>query len=84
MNLYLTLFQLLEEEIFIFVKDEMTWLRKVLLLDDPESLEGQSDNEEQRGSREAFLKITLDFLRRMKLEELADCLQSSKGLQQRP
>ncbi|XP_028429859.1 protein NLRC3-like [Perca flavescens] len=33
---------------------------------------------EQRRSREAFLKITLHFLRRMKKEELADRLQSSK------
>ncbi|XP_034561848.1 NLR family CARD domain-containing protein 3-like, partial [Notolabrus celidotus] len=32
--------------------------------------------EEQRRSREAFLKITVHFLRRMKQEELADCLQS--------
>ncbi|XP_034537285.1 NLR family CARD domain-containing protein 3-like, partial [Notolabrus celidotus] len=32
--------------------------------------------EEQRRSREAFLEITLHFLRRMKQEELADCLQS--------
>uniref|UniRef100_A0A665TN27 NACHT domain-containing protein n=1 Tax=Echeneis naucrates TaxID=173247 RepID=A0A665TN27_ECHNA len=33
-------------------------------------------DEEQRRSREAFLKITVNFLRRMKQEELADCLQS--------
>ncbi|XP_034546196.1 NLR family CARD domain-containing protein 3-like, partial [Notolabrus celidotus] len=32
--------------------------------------------EEQRRSREAFLEITLHFLRRMKQEELADCLKS--------
>uniref|UniRef100_A0A665TPL9 NACHT domain-containing protein n=1 Tax=Echeneis naucrates TaxID=173247 RepID=A0A665TPL9_ECHNA len=33
-------------------------------------------DEELRRSREAFLKITVNFLRRMKQEELADCLQS--------
>ncbi|XP_032363026.1 NACHT, LRR and PYD domains-containing protein 3-like [Etheostoma spectabile] len=34
------------------------------------------DEEQRRSSREAFLKITLHFLRRMKQEELADRLQS--------
>ncbi|XP_029380551.1 NACHT, LRR and PYD domains-containing protein 3-like [Echeneis naucrates] len=33
-------------------------------------------DEEQRRSREAFLKITVNFLRRMKQDELVDCLQS--------
>uniref|UniRef100_A0A3Q3ND68 NACHT domain-containing protein n=1 Tax=Mastacembelus armatus TaxID=205130 RepID=A0A3Q3ND68_9TELE len=43
--------------------------------EDEEVLEGQ-DEEQRRSSREAFLKITLNFLRGMKQEELADCLQS--------
>uniref|UniRef100_A0A3Q1JDM7 NACHT domain-containing protein n=1 Tax=Anabas testudineus TaxID=64144 RepID=A0A3Q1JDM7_ANATE len=38
-------------------------------------LDGE-DEEQRRSSREAFVKITLNFLRRMKQEELADCLQS--------
>uniref|UniRef100_A0A3Q3F1I4 NACHT domain-containing protein n=1 Tax=Labrus bergylta TaxID=56723 RepID=A0A3Q3F1I4_9LABR len=39
-------------------------------------LKSQSEDEEQgRSCKEAFLKITLHFLRRMKQEELADCLQ---------
>lgn len=38
------------------------------------------DEDQRRSSREAFVKITLDFLRRMKQEELADCLQTSKGI----
>uniref|UniRef100_A0A665SUP7 NACHT domain-containing protein n=1 Tax=Echeneis naucrates TaxID=173247 RepID=A0A665SUP7_ECHNA len=38
-------------------------------------------DEEQRRSREAFLKITVNFLRRMKQEELADCLQSKSRAQ---
>lgn len=38
-----------------------------------------SEEEEQRRScRETFLKIALHFLRRVKQEELADYLQSSK------
>ncbi|XP_039681968.1 uncharacterized protein LOC120575316 [Perca fluviatilis] len=41
-------------------------------------LDGE-DKEQRRSSREAFLKITLHFLRRMKQEELADRLQS-RGL----
>ncbi|XP_073340463.1 protein NLRC3-like [Pagrus major] len=38
-------------------------------------LDGE-DEEQKRSSREAFLKITLNFLRGMKQEDLADCLQS--------
>ena len=39
------------------------------------------EKEEQRSSsREAFLKITLQLLRRMKQEELAERLQSSKRI----
>ncbi|KAI3363897.1 hypothetical protein L3Q82_001491 [Scortum barcoo] len=42
--------------------------------------EVDSEEEEQkRSSREAFLKITLHFLRKIKQEELADCLQSKKS-----
>ncbi|KAF1393404.1 hypothetical protein PFLUV_G00015330, partial [Perca fluviatilis] len=46
--------------------------------DYPECSERQreGEDEEQRRSREAFLKITLHFLRRMKKDELADRLQS--------
>uniref|UniRef100_I3KSP1 NACHT domain-containing protein n=1 Tax=Oreochromis niloticus TaxID=8128 RepID=I3KSP1_ORENI len=40
--------------------------------------ESQNEDYEQRSSsREAFVKITVDFLRRMKQEELADRLQST-------
>lgn len=38
------------------------------------------DEEQIRSSKEAFLKITLHFLQKMKQEELADCLESSKGM----
>ncbi|XP_044043374.1 protein NLRC3-like isoform X1 [Siniperca chuatsi] len=80
-----SIFMLLEENIVTFVKNELKKIQTVLSSDYPECLESQSEDEEvldgeeeeqRRSSREAFLKITLHFLRRMKQEELADCLQS--------
>nr|XP_033501181.1 NACHT, LRR and PYD domains-containing protein 12-like isoform X1 [Epinephelus lanceolatus] len=80
-----SIFMLLEENILTFVKNELKKIQKVLSSDYPECLESQredeevldgEDEEQRRSSREAFLKITLNFLRRMKQEELADCLQS--------
>uniref|UniRef100_A0A7N6AZP2 B30.2/SPRY domain-containing protein n=1 Tax=Anabas testudineus TaxID=64144 RepID=A0A7N6AZP2_ANATE len=76
---------MLEENIVTFVKNELKKIQRVLSPDYPQCLESQredeevldGEDEEQRwSSREAFLKITLNFLRRMKQEELADCLQS--------
>ncbi|KAI3352595.1 hypothetical protein L3Q82_005530 [Scortum barcoo] len=64
----------LEENIFTFVKNELKKFQKVLSSDYPERL--SEDEEQRKSSREAFLKITLHFLRRMNQEELADCLQS--------
>ncbi|XP_042287590.1 NLR family CARD domain-containing protein 3-like [Thunnus maccoyii] len=80
-----SIFMLLEENIVTFVKNELKKMQKVLSPDYQECLEGQREDEEvldgeeeeqRRSSRDAFLKITLHFLRRMKKEELADCLQS--------
>uniref|UniRef100_A0A673A5Y7 NACHT domain-containing protein n=1 Tax=Sphaeramia orbicularis TaxID=375764 RepID=A0A673A5Y7_9TELE len=68
-------FQLLEENICTFVINELKKFHQVLSTDYPECLESLSDeDEEQRRSSEAFLKITLNFLRRMKQEELAERL----------
>ncbi|XP_034557410.1 NACHT, LRR and PYD domains-containing protein 12-like [Notolabrus celidotus] len=66
------------ENIISFVKTELKEIQRALSPDYPECLESQreDEDEEQRRSREAFLEITLHFLRRMKQEELADCLQS--------
>uniref|UniRef100_UPI0037E90A40 NLR family CARD domain-containing protein 3-like n=1 Tax=Semicossyphus pulcher TaxID=241346 RepID=UPI0037E90A40 len=80
-----SIFMLLEENIVSFVKNELKEIKRGLSPDYPECLENQREDEEvldseeeeqRRSSREAFVKITLHFLRRMKQEELADCLQS--------
>ncbi|XP_071368589.1 NLR family CARD domain-containing protein 3-like [Centroberyx affinis] len=79
-----SIFMLLEENIVTFVKNELKRVQRVLSPDYPECSEKQREDEEmvdgeeeeQRRSREAFLQITLHFLRRMKQEELADFLQS--------
>lgn len=43
----------------------------------------KDDNKKQKSkSREAFVTIVLHFLKRIKQEELADRLQSSKGISQ--
>ncbi|XP_037553008.1 NLR family CARD domain-containing protein 3-like, partial [Nematolebias whitei] len=75
---------LLEDNMVTFVKNELKKIQKVLSPYYPECLESQredeevleGDDEEQRRSREALMKITVSFLRRMKQEELADRLQS--------
>ncbi|XP_059211865.1 NLR family CARD domain-containing protein 3-like [Centropristis striata] len=80
-----SIFMLLEGNIVSFVKNELKKFQRVLSPDYPECLESQredeevldgEDEEQRRRSREAFLKITLNFLRRMKQEELADRLRS--------
>ncbi|XP_025761646.1 protein NLRC3-like [Oreochromis niloticus] len=73
-----SIFMLLEDKIITFVKNELKKIQKVLSPDYPECFESQREDDEQgRSSREAFVKITVDFLRRMKQEELADRLQST-------
>ncbi|XP_077952909.1 protein NLRC3-like [Gasterosteus aculeatus] len=72
-----SIFMLLEENILTFVKNELKKLQKVVSSDYPECLEKEDVlDEEQRRSREAFVKISVHFLRRMKQEELAERLQS--------
>ncbi|XP_034743221.1 uncharacterized protein LOC117953906 isoform X2 [Etheostoma cragini] len=75
-----SIFRLLEDDIVTFVKNELKKIQKVLRPDYPECSEsqGEGEDEEQRRTREAFLKITLHFLRRMKQDELADRLQSRR------
>ncbi|XP_042071936.1 uncharacterized protein LOC121812856 [Haplochromis burtoni] len=72
-----SIFMLLEDNIITFVKDELKKIQKVLTTDYPECLESQrEDDEQRRSSREAFVKITLNFLRTIRQVELADRLQS--------
>uniref|UniRef100_A0AAQ4R7V5 B30.2/SPRY domain-containing protein n=1 Tax=Gasterosteus aculeatus aculeatus TaxID=481459 RepID=A0AAQ4R7V5_GASAC len=74
-----SIFMLLEENILTFVKNELKKIQKVVSSDYPECLEKEDEevlDEEQRRFREAFEKISVHFLRRMKQEELAERLQS--------
>ncbi len=82
-------FQRLEENIVTFVKNELEVFKKVLGPKYPECLEklreedevlDDQEEEQRRSSRDAFLKITLTFLRKIKQDQLADSLQSSKML----
>ncbi|CAI5677416.1 unnamed protein product [Oreochromis niloticus] len=75
----------LEENITMFVKNELKKIQKLLSPDHPETLKSQKEDEEmfegededeRKSCREAFLKITLHFLRRLKQHEMADHLQS--------
>ncbi|XP_062279171.1 protein NLRC3-like [Scomber scombrus] len=79
-----SIFTLLEKSIVGFVKNELKEFQRVLSLGCPTCFESQGEDEEvadiekeeQKSSKEAFLKITLQFLRRMKQDELADRLQN--------
>ncbi|XP_077950434.1 protein NLRC3-like isoform X2 [Gasterosteus aculeatus] len=74
-----SIFMLLKENILTFVKNELKKIQKIVSSDYPECLEKEDEevlDEEQMRSREAFVKISVHFLRRMKQEELADRLQS--------
>ncbi|XP_024918271.1 NACHT, LRR and PYD domains-containing protein 12-like isoform X2 [Cynoglossus semilaevis] len=69
---------------FTFVKSELRKMQKVLMSDSPDcsevgvevKAEDAMDDELGRSNREAVLKLTLNFLRMMNKEDLADCLQS--------
>nr|XP_040021019.1 NLR family CARD domain-containing protein 3-like [Gasterosteus aculeatus aculeatus] len=74
-----SIFMLLEENLLTFVKNELKKIQKIVSSDYPECSEKEVEevlDEEQRRSREAFVKISVHFLKRMKQEELAERLQS--------
>ncbi|XP_077938304.1 NACHT, LRR and PYD domains-containing protein 3-like isoform X3 [Gasterosteus aculeatus] len=74
-----SIFMLLEENILTFVKNELKMIQKVVSSDYPQCSEKEDEemlDEEQRRSKEAFVKISVHFLRRMKQEDLAERLQS--------
>uniref|UniRef100_UPI003AAD6683 NLR family CARD domain-containing protein 3-like n=1 Tax=Centroberyx gerrardi TaxID=166262 RepID=UPI003AAD6683 len=81
-----SIFMLLEENMITFLRNELKKFQSFLSPDYPECLERQTEDEEvvdgeeeeqRRSSRDALLKITLHFLRRMKQEELADSLEKT-------
>ncbi|XP_039637649.1 NACHT, LRR and PYD domains-containing protein 3-like [Perca fluviatilis] len=83
-----SIFMVLEENIVSFVKNELKKFQKVLSPDyqecskkhrEGEEVVDGKEEEKMKSSREAFLKITLHFLRRMNHKELADCLQKRTG-----
>ncbi|XP_034018945.1 NACHT, LRR and PYD domains-containing protein 3-like isoform X2 [Thalassophryne amazonica] len=65
-----------KQNMLMFVKNELKSIQKVLLTDDAEYLESQSEDEEQRSSRLVFLNLTVTLMRSMNYDELADCLLS--------
>uniref|UniRef100_A0A8C7DR07 Uncharacterized protein n=1 Tax=Oncorhynchus kisutch TaxID=8019 RepID=A0A8C7DR07_ONCKI len=81
----LYLFQMLEENIMTFVKNELKLFKRILCPELPEGFESQkqdkevvdSEDEKQESSaREGALKITLHVLRKMNQVELADTLEN--------
>ncbi|XP_029966646.1 NLR family CARD domain-containing protein 3-like [Salarias fasciatus] len=73
-----SIFMLLEDNMVTFMKEELKKMKKLLSPDYPACSESEreDEDEEQRSSRESLVRITLDFLRRMKQEELAERLWS--------
>ncbi|KAI3377310.1 hypothetical protein L3Q82_008520 [Scortum barcoo] len=81
-----SVFLLLEEHIVAFVKNELKKFKETLdpknegylemLREDDEVLGGE-DQAQRCSNRDAFLKITLNFLRRIKHGSLADSLQKT-------
>uniref|UniRef100_A0A3Q2QQD4 B30.2/SPRY domain-containing protein n=1 Tax=Fundulus heteroclitus TaxID=8078 RepID=A0A3Q2QQD4_FUNHE len=79
-------FQLLENNIFSFAKEQLMKYQKILRLRLSEDLETWEEfenvfdckDEEEKSSRELFLKITVEFLRKINQEDLAEHLH--KGI----
>nr|XP_015807968.2 protein NLRC3 [Nothobranchius furzeri] len=80
-----SIFKDLKDNINTFMSKELQKIQRVLSPDYQEDLESQRDDgellegvdkEQQRRNREAFVTIAVDFLKRMKQEELADRLLS--------
>ncbi|XP_026047750.1 NACHT, LRR and PYD domains-containing protein 3-like [Astatotilapia calliptera] len=79
-----SIFALLQEDIIAFVKNELQMIQSVLSQGNSDYLETQKKHEvgdvgeekQIRIRRMAFLKITLQFLRRMNHNELAESIQS--------
>lgn len=64
------------------MKNELKKIQKILF---PDNSESQMEEEtllggegEEHRNREALVKLALHFLRKMKRNDMADCLQNSK------
>uniref|UniRef100_A0A3P8QYS1 B30.2/SPRY domain-containing protein n=1 Tax=Astatotilapia calliptera TaxID=8154 RepID=A0A3P8QYS1_ASTCA len=79
-----SIFMVLEDKMITFVKEELKKIQKVLNPDYAECSQSQTENNQafkgeeecHKDSRESLVNIILNFLRRMKQEELADEVQS--------
>uniref|UniRef100_A0AAZ3Q835 Uncharacterized protein n=1 Tax=Oncorhynchus tshawytscha TaxID=74940 RepID=A0AAZ3Q835_ONCTS len=80
----LDLFQVLEENIMTFVKNELKMFKRILGPELPEGFQSQKqerevvdaeDEKQDSSAREGALKITLHILRKMNQKELADTLE---------
>lgn len=80
---------MLEDNIFSFVRTELKTFKMVLSSDytkgsmsqtKDESVLDDEDSERSKISRELFLKLALEFLRRINQIDLADHLLSSKTI----
>ncbi|KAJ0056678.1 hypothetical protein NL108_012106 [Boleophthalmus pectinirostris] len=69
-----SVFQRLEKQVVAFVQQQLQRLHRLLASDYPEC----SESEGEEPSREAFLNIVLDFLKRMDQEHLAQRLWTSQ------
>ncbi|XP_031677222.1 NLR family CARD domain-containing protein 3-like [Oncorhynchus kisutch] len=70
----LNLFQMLEEKMMTFVKNELKMFKRILSPELPDGFESQKQDKES-SAREGALKITLHILRKMNQKELADTLE---------
>ncbi|KAM9395393.1 LOW QUALITY PROTEIN: NLR family CARD domain-containing protein 3-like [Salvelinus alpinus] len=80
-----SIFNLLEENILTFVKNELKIFKRILSPELPEGFESQKqdkevvdteDEKQESSAREGALKITLHVLRKMNQKELADTLEN--------
>ncbi|XP_064871511.1 NACHT, LRR and PYD domains-containing protein 12-like, partial [Oncorhynchus nerka] len=80
----LDLFQMLEDKIMTFVKNELKMFKRILSPELPQGFESPKqdkevvdaeDEKQESSAREGALKITLHILRKMNQKELADTLE---------
>lgn len=85
---YNILLQILEDKIISFVKNELKKIQTDLSPDELQCFKSQCededvlqgvDEEQSKSSREAFVMITVDFLKRMKQNKFAERLLRSEN-----